>query len=265
MSKTAAGTSYRFLLTPRWIALLVVALMTVPGCLWLAGWQFDRLHSAEKSNNRVKDNAHATAANYGEVSPVGAPVSKANEYRRVTVSGRYDVAHQLYVRNRPRDGAQGYLVLTPVVTSAGPAALVSRGFIPAPVEGDPAPPQTPSGTVTVTGYLRPTESPRPANDLPPQQVLRIDVPGIAATLPYPVYGGYLELAEQTPPIAVVDNEYSPNPQQLPGTESELLHRSYGWQWYVFATIGPIGFVLLARREAADLAAASDREQRRQRV
>jgi len=265
VSNAAPGSGYRFLLTPRWIALLVVALMTVPGCLWLAGWQFDRLHSAEKSNSRVKDNAHATPANYGEASPVSAAVTHENEYRRVTVTGRYDAAHQLYIRNRPRDGQQGFLVLTPVVTPAGPAALVERGFIPAPVEGDPAAPQTPTGTVTVTGYLRPTESPRPANDLPPQQVLRIDVPGIAATLPYPVYGGYLELAEQTPPVPVVDGQYSPNPQKLPGTESELLHRSYGWQWYVFATIGPIGFVLLARREAADLRAASAREQRRQRV
>jgi cytochrome oxidase assembly protein ShyY1 len=259
------NTGYRFLLTPRWIALLVVALLTVPGCLWLAGWQFDRLHSAESSNNRVRDNAHAVPANFGDISPVGAAVAHENEYRRVTVTGHYDVAHQLYVRNRPRDGAQGFLVLTPVVTSAGPAVLVNRGFIPAPFEGDPAAPQTPAGTVTVTGYLRPTEHPRPADDLPPQQVLRIDVPGIAATLPYPLYGGFLELAEQDPPIAVVDSEYSPNPQKLPGTESEMLHRSYGWQWYVFATIGPIGFVLLARREAADRVAASAREQRRERV
>jgi cytochrome oxidase assembly protein ShyY1 len=259
------STRYRFLLSPRWISLLVVALLTVPGCLWLAGWQFDRLHSAEKSNNRVKGNAKAVAVPIAQASPVGAVVDKANEYRRVSVTGRYDVAHQFYVRNRPQDGAQGFLVLTPVVTPAGPAALVDRGFIAAPVEGDPAPPTTPSGTVTVTGFLRPTESPRPANDLPPRQVLRIDVPGIGATLPYPLYGGYVELAEQTPAIAVVNSEYSPNPQKLPGTESELLHRSYGWQWYVFATIGPIGFVMLVRREEADLRAASEREQRRQRV
>jgi cytochrome oxidase assembly protein ShyY1 len=265
VSTPPPGPGYRFLLAPRWVALFLVALLTVPGCLWLARWQFDRLHSAQQSNGRVRENARAVPAPFGEVSPVGSRVTSDSEYRRVTVTGRYDVAHQLYVRNRPQNGQQGFLVLTPVVTPAGAAALVDRGFVPAPVEGDPAPPETPAGTVTVTGYLRPSEAPRPANDLPPQQVLRIDVSGIAATLPYPVYGGYLELAQQDPPVSVGDSQYSPDPQQLPGTESELLHRSYGWQWYVFAAIGPIGFVLLARREASDLLAASAREQRRQRV
>lgn len=256
---------YRFLLTPRWIALLLIALLTVPGCLWLAGWQFDRLDQAEQENSLVRDNAEAAPAPIGELAAVGSSVSPAEEYRAVSVTGRYDVDHQLYVRNRPRGGQQGFHVLTPVVTPAGPAALVDRGWIPAPLQGVPTPPETPAGTVTVTGYLRPTEAPRPADDLPPGQVLRIDVAGIAATLPYPVYAGYLQLAEQNPPVPVVAGAFSPNPAELPGTSSELLHRSYGWQWYVFAAIGPIGFVALARREAADLRADSARQQRGQHV
>ena len=256
---------YRFLLTPRWIALLLIALLTVPGCLWLAGWQFDRLHSAEQENSLVRDNAQAPPAPFGELSPIGSTVAPQDEYRAVTVTGRYDVANQLYVRNRPRDGQQGFHVLTPVVTPAGPAALVDRGWIVAPLQGVPTPPETPSGTVTVTGYLRATQAPRPADDLPPAQVLSIDVPALAATLPYPVYGGYVQLAEQNPPVPVVAGAYTPDPAELPSSSSELLHRSYGWQWYVFAAIGPIGFVLLARREAADLRADSARQQRGQHV
>jgi cytochrome oxidase assembly protein ShyY1 len=256
---------FRFLLSPRWIALLVIALLTVPGCLWLAGWQFDRLHDAEHENSQVRNNSRGPATPFGEASPVGSTFRPEDEYRAVSVTGHYDVDHQFYVRNRPRDGKQGFQVLTPVVTSAGPAALVDRGWIVATVEGDPVPPDTPTGTVTVTGYLRPSESPRPANDLPDAQVLRIDVPGIAATLPYRVYAGYLELATQDPPVPVVDGKYSPDPAELPGTSSELLHRSYGWQWYIFALIGPVGFVFLVRREAADLRSASAREQRGQHV
>lgn len=260
-----SNPGYRFLLTPRWIGLLLVALLTVPGCLWLAGWQFGRLHDAEQENSLVQENAEGPPLPFGEISSVGSSVAPQDEFRAVTVTGRYDVAHSLFVRNRPRDGRQGFHVLTPVVTSAGPAVLVDRGWVVAPVDGDPAPPQTPTGTVTVSGYLRPSEAPRPADDLPPAQVLRIDVPGIAATLPYPLHGGYLQLAEQDPPVPVVAGALTPNPSKLPGTSSELLHRSYGWQWYVFAAIGPIGFVLLARREAADLRADSARQQRGQHV
>ncbi|WP_019877362.1 SURF1 family protein [Sporichthya polymorpha] len=258
-------TGYRFLLTPRWIALALVAALTVPGCLFLAGWQFGRLHDAEQQNSLVQDNAEAAPVPFGEISPVGSGVRAEDEYRAVTVTGRYDVEHQLYVRNRPRNGQQGFHVLTPVVTAAGPAVLVDRGWIPAPVNGEPTPPETPTGTVTVTGYLRPSESPKPADDLPEAQVLRIDTAGIAAALPYPVHGGYLQLATQKPPVPIIANRYSPDPGELPGTSSELLHRSYGWQWYVFAMIGPIGFVLLARREAADLRADSARQERGQHV
>jgi cytochrome oxidase assembly protein ShyY1 len=32
----------------------------------------------------------------------------------------------------------------------------------------------------------------------------------------------------------------------------MLHLAYASQWFVFAAIAPIGFVLLVRREAADL-------------
>ncbi len=260
-----SAPGYRFLRTPRWVGLLLVAVLTVPGCLWLAGWQFGRLHDAEQENSLVAQNSAGPPMAFGNVSPVGSAVAGENEFRAVTVVGRYDPAHSLFVRNRPRDGRQGFHVLTPVITAAGPAALVDRGWVVAPIDGDPEPPPTPTGTVTVSGYLRPSENARPADDLPPAQVLSIDVLGIAATLPYPVYGGYLQLAEQTPPVPVVAGVLSPNPSELPGSSSELLHRSYGWQWYVFAAIGPIGFVLLARREAADLRADSARQQRGQHV
>ncbi len=261
---------YRFLLTPRWIALLLIAILTVPGCLWLAGWQFDRLHEAQQDNNRVSDNAAATAVPVTDLTGVGSTVRADDEYRTVTVAGRYDTARQLFVRNRPRDGTQGFHLLTPLVTPAGPAVLVDRGFVAAPVSGSPEAPESPPGPVTVTGHLRPTEDqlsrgPRDAADVPTGQVVRIDVPRISETLPYPVYGGYVQLAEQQPAAPVVDGRSVPHPVDLPDTSSELLHRSYAWQWYVFAAIGPIGFVLLARREAAERTESAAKDQERQHI
>lgn len=260
---------YRFLLTPRWVVLLLLAVLTVPGCVALARWQFDRLHHAQQENQRVRDNASAPAAQISAVAPVGGTVRRDDEYRKVLVSGRYDTEHQLFVRNRPRDGAQGFHVLTPVLTPTGPAVLVDRGWVAAPTSGSPDAPETPAGPVTVTGYLRPPEAAsrraRETPDLPAGQVLHIDVPAIAGTLPYAVHAGYLQLAEQQPPAPVVDGRTVPNPNELPGSSSELLHLSYAWQWYVFAAIGPIGFVFLARREAAERNESAAREQSRQHI
>ena len=59
-----------------------------------------------------------------------------DQYARVRATGRYDAAHQLLVRNRPLEGQVGYYVLTPLVTDAGPALLVDRGWVPAGATAD---------------------------------------------------------------------------------------------------------------------------------
>lgn len=245
---------YRFLLTPRWLVLLVLAALSVPGCLMLAGWQFDRLGGAQQVNDRIERNSSAAPAPVAELAPVGGSITPDIEWRSVTASGRYDVENELFVRNRPRDGRQGFQVLTPLVTDGEPAVLVNRGSVAAPPSGgSPQAPDTPTGPVTVTGHLRPTETgvPTGTTGLPAGQILGIDVPRLAAELPYDVRAGYVQLAAQDPAPPVVAGAAVPNPLEVPGSTSELLHRSYAWQWYIFAAIGPIGVALLARREAAD--------------
>jgi cytochrome oxidase assembly protein ShyY1 len=249
---------YRFLFTPRWLSLLVIAALAVPGCTELAFWQLHRLHHAQRHNELIRTNSHEPAADVAQLMSVGGTVSTGRQWRTVTVTGRYDLTHTLLVRNRSRDGAPGFHVLSPVVTAAGPAVLVDRGWVGVPdAGGAPAIPTTAAGEVHVTGLLRPTETqsrrgPRDAADVPAGQVVKIDVPRIAPSLPYPVYGGYLQLRAQDPAAPVVDGLSSPSPDDLPGSSTEMLHLAYASQWFVFAGIGPIGFVLLARREAADL-------------
>ena len=44
------------------------------------------------------------------------------------------------------------------------------------------------------------------------------------------------------------------PQRLPPPEpSEGPHLAYAFQWFLFAALAPVGYVLLARREAEDRA------------
>lgn len=84
------------------------------------------------------------------------------DYRRVVVRGRFVADRQGLLDNQMRDGQVGYDVLTPLRMDSGPALLlVDRGWLPrGGRRSDIAPWQTPTGEVTLIGYLRePTDIP----------------------------------------------------------------------------------------------------------
>lgn len=257
-------TGKHWLLTGRWLSLLLLAVLTVPGCIELGRWQLHRLHHAQADNRLIRDNSRAAAQPVDQLTSVGGTVTKDRRWRAVEVRGTYDPGHTLLVRNRNRGGNPGFQVLTPVVTGDGTAALVDRGWVAIP-QGAAVPdvPAPPDGPVVVTGLLRPTETqprrgPHDSSDVPAGQVVRIDVPRISGGLPYPVYAGYVDLRAQDPPAPVVDGASVPDPNPLSGSETEMLHLAYASQWFVFAGIAPLGFLLLIRREAADRRAARGR-------
>jgi cytochrome oxidase assembly protein ShyY1 len=98
---------YRFLFTPRWLSLALVAVLAVPGCTELAFWQLHRLHHAQRHNDLIRSNSHAPAVEAATLMTVGGTVPGSEQWRAVTVTGHYDLAHTLLVRNHSRQGAPG--------------------------------------------------------------------------------------------------------------------------------------------------------------
>ncbi len=81
-------------------------------------------------------------------------------------------------------------------------------------------------------------------------VRRLDVSGIAASLPYDVYPLAVQLTAQAPP------QRSDLPILLPEPElSEGPHLSYAIQWFSFGTIAVVGGVILIRRDRRSSRAA----------
>jgi cytochrome oxidase assembly protein ShyY1 len=240
---------YRFLLSPRWLRLIAAALAVAAACVALGFWQLDRFDQRRARNDLLHANVAAAPVAPDALLGVGRPLPPGQQWRRVEAHGRYDEAHQILVRNRPLEGATGYYVLTPLVTDDGPALLVNRGWVPigATALARPDVPAAPAGQVTVIARARPSE-PADEHDAPPQgQVRRIDIPAIAAAMPYDVYGGYAELVEQRPAPAT-------SPTALPEPDPGLgPHLAYAFQWWVFAAIALGGVVVLARREARESA------------
>jgi len=246
----------RSLLRPRSIALVAVLLLVVlPGCYLLGRWQFDRYDARRQHNTQVRANLAAPAAPLTQLAPVGRAVRAADAWRTVTAPGRYDVTHQKLVRNRPSHARPGFHVLTPLVTADGTAVLVNRGWVAAgrTARATPEVPMPPPGEVQVTGRLRLTERGRDRGGLPAGQVSRIDVPRIAATLPYPVRGGYVEAVTESP-------QAGPAPERIEAPDLGVgPHLAYGIQWWLFGVIAVVGVVLLFRREIQDERDAAQEE------
>jgi cytochrome oxidase assembly protein ShyY1 len=238
---------YRFLFSRRWLGLLGVAILVASACVGLGDWQLHRLAHRHERNDLIRDNLGGAPQPVDQALTVGRDPAAGREWSPVRATGRWDLQHQLLARLRPFEGQVGYYVLTPLVTRDGRAVLVNRGWVPLAQDGSAAPavPAPAATTVTVTGRLRPSE-PAAAGVAPPAgQITRIDVPSIAKSLPYGVYGGFLELTHQDP-------RQARSPQLIPAPEpSEGPHLLYAVQWFLFASLALGGYVVLARREAAD--------------
>lgn len=250
---------YRFLLERRWLLGLLAAVVAALVAATLGAWQFERRTARHEANQLVQRNYDTPVRPLSEVLDAGEPVAEQDEWLPVRVRGRYDADRTVLARNRTLGGNPGYEVLVPLVTPQGPAVLVDRGWVPTGASGAvPADvPEPPPGEVTAVVRLRASEPPSDRG-APEGQVARIDVPAIAATLPYPVYPAYGVLAQEDPAPAVA-------PQRLPRPpDDEGPHLSYSLQWYLFAGVGFGLYAWLARREAVERAGGPPPEARRRR-
>jgi cytochrome oxidase assembly protein ShyY1 len=238
-----SNTVNRRLLRPSFLALCLAVLLLAGLFVRLGVWQLHRLHERKDANAITTGNLGASPAPAADVLAPGRDVSKSQSWRSIEATGHYDSSHELVVRNRTFQSMPGYEVITPLVTGDGKAILVDRGWVPlsATTTTKPDVPAAPTGEVTIVAYALPSEHDRAGTTGGPTwQVPRIDVAKIAATLPYPVYGGYAQLVSQTPPVGS-------SPAVLPTPDlGEGPHLGYAVQWFSFAAIGVIGLLIFGR-------------------
>lgn len=223
----------RFLFTPRWIALFLVVVVLGYTCVRLSEWQFGRYRERHDSNQLVETNLAKP------VAPIGSLMSRSDEpgddiqWRQVAATGTYDAQHQIAILYRTRGGNPGVNVVTPLVTASGTAVLVDRGWMQTAANGniDQHLPAPPTGSVTVTGWIRGDASGGASQVTPSRGSVRaLSASAIAPTLPYALYRGFIELVTQSPaPSAVLKRDSSPS---LGGGPSFF----YGWQWLFFALL-----------------------------
>ena len=232
--------SWGFLLSRRWVLFALAVLGLVAGTIWLGDWQFDRLTERKADNAVVRANEDKDPAPVDEVLASGRGVSDGDEWRLVEATGTYAADETVVVRYRTRDGASGVDVVVPLVTSAGPAVLVDRGWFETDPSGTdrtglPAPP---SGEVTVTGWVR-ADGTGDSTAVDDQSTRAVSSREIGEALGRDVYGGFVELrAEDGEPATGLE------PVELPELNNGP-HFFYGLQWWFFGVLAVFGFCYLA--------------------
>jgi cytochrome oxidase assembly protein ShyY1 len=224
----------------------------------LGEWQFDRLEQREQRNAVVERNLDADPVPVAGVLAVGEPVSREEEWRRVTARGEYADQETVVVRYQTRDGRSGVDVVTPLVTQDGTAVLVNRGWLETGNVGTTRPdvPDAPPGPVRVTGWVRADAGEAESAVVRDRSTRAVSSSAIAETVPFPVYTGFLELESETPPPA------EPLATVEPPDLGAGPHFFYGLQWWFFGALAIFGFGYLVwderRRWRRDRARAAAR-------
>lgn len=247
---------YRFLLTPRWLGILALTLAGAAVMVLLGNWQLHRYQLRHTTNERIDAAEGIAPAPLADVLPAAGalpgtaggapPADKA--WTRITATGEYDGANVILIRSRTVDGNVGFEVVTPLRLADGTALLVDRGWVP-PAPGAatavPQVPPVPTGQITVTGRVHLSESrPDPVQRRDGRlETRRIAVPRLAAELPYPIYGAYLLLDQQTPPA---DPAFVAVPVEH---QNDWQNAGYVIQWWLFAGMALFAYGWAARREA----------------
>ncbi len=223
----------RFLLSRRWLGLLLVVIVVGVACIELGRWQFRRYDERRQENVTTERNLEAAPVSADQVLSTEHPPADDDQWRVVAAVGTYDVEHQLLVSYRTRDGAPGVDVVVPLVTESGDALLVDRGWVQTIANANQTPdvPAPPSGTVSVTGWVRLNATGSDQQVTPNDGTVRaISSDAIAPTLPYPVYDGFVDLTSEDPTT-------DPAPQLAePPDLGSGPHFFYGLQWWFFALL-----------------------------
>ncbi len=223
--------AYRRFLVPGLSTLVMMAVL-----LGLGTWQLQRLHW------KTAVLAQIAAAELEAAVPL---THSAAPYTKISVTGRFrfDLAAQFgaEVRDTRAGPTFGFYQIVPLVRDGATTILVNRGWVPQK-RGTQL--DDPASAVTVTGYVRPGETPSwfsAANNVVVRQFYTLDPPAIAAALGVTDPAPFILVA-----LGSSTAEAFPAPaQHLPRPPNN--HLSYVITWFGLAAALAIIFATWTRK------------------
>lgn len=233
----------------KWLLPTLLVFAGTALCIRLGIWQLDRLEQRRAFNAQFESARAQPVLDLNLEQPENIAEM---EWRSVKVTGEYDFANQVAVRNQYYGSEYGYHLLTPL-SFDGQAILVDRGWIPA--DGNAAPSDwrkyDEDGVVNVSGQIRRGQA-KPAiggvADPLPQDDARLEIwnnaniSRIADQMPYPALPVYIQ------PDVDADDTEPPIPSQPEIELTEGPHFGYALQWFTFAAILFVGYPFFLQKQ-----------------
>jgi surfeit locus 1 family protein len=236
----------------RWWKTTLLVIVGVGILIRLGIWQLDRLEQRRDFNARVEAQLERTPITLN--GQINFEDLQKMEYRSVMVTGEYDHANQVALRNQVWNNSLGVHLLTPLkIHGTEHVILVNRGWIPMEdfstgvwSEFDEP------GMVEVSGMIRKSQSkaeigrisdPIPAANEPRLTAWNLaNLESIERQLPYQILPVYIQQAP--------DPSWSNMPyRSLPELDlTEGSHLGYAIQWFTFAVILGVGYPMFLFRE-----------------
>jgi cytochrome oxidase assembly protein ShyY1 len=223
-----------------------MTLLTLAGVVLfvnLGRWQWN------KGNLRAEEAAQFARGTGQTEALADRTLAQVPRFQRVQVTGRLDPSHQFLLDNRTNQGRPGYEVLTPLQRAGHTTILVNRGWVPFSGFRDKLPDISfvTSSDIEITGRV--DELPvvgiasghaAPEQNAPwPRVTSYPSAMDLAQSLGQPVESRILLLDGNAPNGYV--REWQP-----PGLTAER-HWSYGVQWYAFAVLAVVLWLIMGFR------------------
>lgn len=257
---------WRTLVRPRWIALLVLALVVAGAFAALGHWQLSRAVESNGSGTAIGEDE--TISPLEDVMAAPTDTIRTDDVGRlVDVEGRWVEGDFVVIADRVNDGPTGWWVAGHLATGAdgtGPSLAVAMGWTDdedvaestAAAWNDG---EAPDGTVTLTGRVVDSEAPVvPEEDGDPHEMTTLSEAALVniwqTTASSEIYSVNLVSADAP---AVLEDIYSPRPEAE--TTVNWLNIFYAAEWVVFAGFAVYFWYRLGRdaweREAEEKALA----------
>lgn len=229
------------------LAALIVVIVTI----LLGNWQARRADARGALQTQSAEMSAQTPLQLRNASEV-LPLMR---YRRVAAEGNYVTDRQIWLDNRTYKGTAGFYVLAPLRLNDGSHVLINRGWIAATARHTAPAAPPPSGRTTVAGRL----------NQPPPSFLELQ--HVQPTGPVWQNLDLVEYARSTglalAPLVIeatgdaADGLVRDWPVPDSGREKNV---GYMWQWYGFAALTTLLWLVLNWRKQASTSPGIAREQ-----
>jgi surfeit locus 1 family protein len=237
--------------TRKWIFASLLVLAGSALCVRLGIWQLDRLAQRRAFNAHYLEAITTSPLMFTSDPKVDLT---SMEYRIITVTGTYNFAEQVVLRNQYHDNQPGYFLLTPLTLSDGTMIMIERGWIPSAGNSSPADwhKYDEPGQVAINGIIRAGQSQPEVGGVPDPPLAagqtRLDFWNIV---------NLERMAKQMPgrllPVFVQPNpdptrSVPPYPYQPSIDISDGPHFGYAMQWFTFALLLFFGYPFFLRQQ-----------------